>query len=432
MNYVVNNARLFSFSGKTLEVAQLMKCYDISKGVVVALVRNKLQSLLTIIGVSVGVLSMVVVRAIGCGATDTIDSQIGLIGDNLLTILPEKNRKGRVHLGLGSSSGLTFEDCNALSMELGHILSAVSPIIYGNCQIIRRNRNWNVRVYGTGCKYDEIRKRACKIGSFFSEYDEVRKEKVCVIGESIRQKLFDEEEIVIGSSIRIDRIPFTIIGVLIPKGANAFGYDQDDVILVPYTSARAFLGSEKMSSVKMIDVSLYSMEEMETAKNEITALLRQRHKLSDETEEDFVLRDPIEIMKIRNSVASLASLMLSILAGISLLVGGIGIMNVMLVTVTERIKEIGLKMAIGARPKDILCEFLLEAFALSVVGGVVGALAGILLCELLSETLKWPIVVTIETITIGIIVSAAIGLIFGFSPAYKASRMNPIDCLRTE
>lgn len=409
-----------------------MKYYDILRGVAVALLRNKLQSLLTIIGVSVGVLSMIVVRAIGCGATHAIDSQMELVGNNLLTILPEKNRKGRVHLGLGSSSGLTFEDSEALSMELGHVLSAVSPIIYGNCQIIRRNRNWNVRVYGTGHRYDEIRKLDCNAGAFFSEYDEVQKEKVCVIGASISQKLFDEDEPVVGSSIRIDRIPFTVIGVLMSKGVNALGNDQDDVIYVPHTSARAFLGSEKMSSVKMIDVSLYSMEQMGVAKNEITALLRQRHKLSDATGDDFVLRDPIEIMKIRSSVASLASLMLSILAGISLFVGGIGIMNVMLVMVTERIKEIGLKMAIGASPKDILCEFLLESFALSGVGGVVGALAGIFLCELLSRLLKWPIVVNFETIAVGILVSAAVGLIFGFSPAYKASRMSPIDCLRTE
>lgn len=409
-----------------------MKNKDVFITVFKTLVRNKIRTTLTVLGVVVGITAVVAISAIGRGTSRTIERQISAMGDNLLTILPEKKRKGAIHGGLGSSSSLTFEDCDALKNELGHLLSGVSPVIYGSCQILKDKRNWNVVVYGVGWEYGRIRSRNVVEGSFFSEGDEVFAEKVCVIGETVRSKLFNHEDPIIGSFIRIDRMPFKVIGLLEPKGATGIGRDQDDVILVPYTAAKAYVGKSQMSFVKMIDVSLYSMDEMDYTKDEITALLRQRHNLSDDADDDFVFRDATEIMKARNSVSTLASLMLVILSGISLLVGGVGVMNVMLVSVTERINEIGLRMSIGAGPKDILVQFLSEALLISILGGVFGILSGIGVSRLIAITLKWPVLITCGDILLALIFSSAVGLLFGFYPAYKASRMNPIECLRYE
>ena len=409
-----------------------MKSKDALVTVFNTLVRNKIRLTLTVLGIVVGISSVVVISAIGRGTSRTIERHISAMGDNLLTIIPEKKRTGTVHGGLGSSTSLTFEDCDALKNELGHILSGVSPVIYGSCQILKEERNWNVVVYGVSWEYGRIRSRNVSEGSFFSESDEVFAEKVCVIGETVRDKLFNQDNFVVGSFIRIDRMPFKIIGILESKGANAFGRDQDDVILVPYTAAKAYVGKSQMSSVKMIDVSLHSMDDMDFAKDEIAALLRQRHNLSDDADDDFVFRDATEIMKARNSVSSLASLMLVILSGISLLVGGVGVMNVMLVSVTERINEIGLRMSIGASPKDILVQFLLEALVISILGGVIGILLGIGVSRLIVVILGWPVLITCGNILLALIFSSAVGLVFGFYPAYKASQMNPIECLRYE
>ncbi len=409
-----------------------MKSKDALVTVFNTLVRNKIRLTLTVLGIVVGISSVVVISAIGRGTSRTIERQISAMGDNLLTIIPEKKRTGTVHGGLGSSTSLTFEDYDALKNELGHILSGVSPVIYGSCQILKEERNWNVVVYGVSWEYGRIRSRNVSEGSFFSESDEVFAEKVCVIGETVRDKLFNQDDFVVGSFIRIDRMPFKIIGILESKGANAFGRDQDDVILVPYTAAKAYVGKSQMSSVKMIDVSLHSMDDMDFAKDEIAALLRQRHNLSDDADDDFVFRDATEIMKARNSVSSLASLMLVILSGISLLVGGVGVMNVMLVSVTERINEIGLRMSIGASPKDILVQFLLESLVISILGGVIGILLGIGVSRLIVAILRWPVLITCGDILLALIFSSAVGLVFGFYPAYKASQMNPIECLRYE
>lgn len=409
-----------------------MKNRDVFKVAFVALERNKLRTALTMLGIIMGIATVVVVVSLGSGTSMLIESQLSAIGDNLLTILPEKRRKGTVHSGLGASNGLTFEDSKSIKRELGHVLSGVSLTIYGSCQIVRGRKNWNVLVHGVGWEHGRIRNRNVVAGHFFLEEDEISNNKVCVIGETIRKKLFNEDEIVIGSVIRISRTPFTVIGLLEPKGANAMGQDQDNIVLLPYTAANAYISKSSMSSVKMIDVSLHSMDDLSLAKIEISSLLRHRHNLSDNVADDFVFRDPIEIAKARNSVSTLASLMLTIMAGISLLVGGIGVMNVMLVSVSERINEIGLRMAIGASPKDILVQFLLEALIISILGGLIGSLVGIGASNVIAATLKWPTVITVGNVLIAVGFSSIVGVIFGFYPAYKASHMNPIECLRFE
>ena len=409
-----------------------MKLNDVAKTVVVALMRNKLRSILTGLGIVVGIAAVVTVRSIGDGASAMMERQIAAMGKNLIMIFPEKNRRGAVHTGQGSSVSLTLDDCKALKRELGHVIAAVSPAINGNCQVVNANQNWNVRVSGVSCDYAEIRNWTLAEGGFFSEEQEIYKTKVCLIGETVRRNLFDGDEDVVGSLIRIDRVPVRVIGLLAPKGANAMGQDQDDTILMPYTVVNAYLGRSRLSSVNMIYVSLHSMDDLQEARQEISSLLRQRHNLPDEDEDDFVIRDTTEIMKTMGSVSSLVTLMLSILAIIALVVGGIGIMNVMLVSVTERIKEIGLRMSIGASPNNILLQFLLEAVVLSVIGGAVGVVAGIGVARLVAVILRWPVMINIESIELSLFVSSLVGVVFGFYPACKASKMNPIDCLRFE
>lgn len=409
-----------------------MKFGDVTKIVVVALLRNKLRSALTGLGIVVGIAAVVAVRSIGDGAAVMMEKEISSMGKNLVMIYPEKLRKGAIHSGLGSSICLTLDDCDALKRDLPHVVSSVSPAIYGSCQIVRDNRNWNTRVTGVSSEYSEIRNWNVAKGGFFTEKEEVGCQKVCLLGETIRKKLFDEDEEVIGALIRIDRAPVRIVGLLESKGANAMGQDQDDTILMPFTSVNAYLGRSQLSSVNVIYLSLRSMEGLAEARREITGLLRQRHGLPDDVDDDFVIRDATEIMKTIGSVSTLVSLMLSVLAIIALAVGGVGIMNVMLVSVTERIKEIGLRMSVGASPGNVLLQFLLEAVALSVSGGVIGVFAGVGTSRLVACFLRWPVLVNVDSIELSLIVSTVVGVVFGFYPAYKASRMNPIDCLRFE
>lgn len=409
-----------------------MRLNDLSNIIIVALVRNKLRTILAVLGIVVAIAAVVIVRSIGEGASKMMEKEISSMGENLLVILPEKKRKGAAHSGLGSSMSLTINDCESIQKELGHIVSSISPAINGTCQVIKGNLNWNVQVSGVSAEYERIRCWNVFAGSFFSETDVSRRHKVCVLGETVRRKLFHNDEDVIGSVIRIERVPFRIIGLLSPKGSNAMGHDQDDLILIPHTVVTSYLGRSHLSSINAIYLSLYSIADIEKSKMEITSLLRQRHNLLNNVEDDFLFRDTIEIMKTRGAVTSLASLMLSILAGIALLVGGIGIMNVMLVAVTERIKEIGLRMSIGASPMDILLQFLFESFVLSVSGGGIGVILGIGISHLIAKTLQWPIMISSGNIISSVLISSAVGVVFGFLPAYKASRMSPIDCLRTE
>jgi putative ABC transport system permease protein len=287
-------------------------------------------------------------------------------------------------------------------------------------------------VSGVSSEMPEIRNWQIAEGRFFEESEQINNSRVCVIGTTVRGHLFDDDEEAVGQTIRIGSMPFKVVGVLASKGANGWGQDQDDTVMAPYTTVSRILQRSKFQSINMMNVSLHSMEDVEDAKREITALLRQRHNLAGYQDDDFMLRDTKEIMSTIGSVTNLMTVLLTAVAAISLLVGGIGIMNIMLVSVTERIREIGLRMAIGATPANILCQFILEAVLLSTVGGIIGVGVGIGAAKAIGQIQNWPIVIEVSSAICSFLFSAFVGMFFGFYPAYRASKLNPIDCLRYE
>ena len=404
----------------------------IFKVAILAILRNKTRSLLTCIGIIVGIAAVIAVLAIGKGASTMMVKEISSMGNNLMMIWPDWNRKGQVRSGMGAGQTMTAGDAEAIQRELGHLVAAVSPTVNVSSQLIRENRNWSTRVSGVSYEMPEIRNWSVDEGRFFEESEQRGYARVCVIGATVKSHLFDADEDAVGKTIRIGAMPFRVIGVLAAKGANGWGQDQDDTVMAPYTTVGRVLSRSKFRAVNMMNVSLHSMDDAEEAKREITALLRQRHKLADYQDDDFETRDTTEIMNTIGSVSSLMTVLLTAVAAISLLVGGIGIMNIMLVSVTERIKEIGLRMAIGATPANILCQFILEAVVLSTVGGAIGVGVGIATANIIGEVNHWPIMIEFSSALWSFLFSAFVGMFFGFYPAYRASKLNPIDCLRYE
>ena len=409
-----------------------MNVWMIFKVSVFAILRNKTRSLLTCIGIIVGIAAVIAVLAIGKGASMMMVKEISSMGNNLVMVWPDWNRRGTVRTGAGAGQTMTAGDAEAIERELAHIVKSVSPAVNVNSQLVRQNRNWNARVSGVSCEMPEIRNWQIAEGRFFEETEQLNNARVCVIGTTVKGRLFDEDEEVVGKTIRIGAMPFKVIGVLATKGANGWGQDQDDTVMAPYTTVSRILQRSKFQSINMMNVSLHSMDDVEEAKREITSLLRQRHKLAGYQDDDFMLRDTREIMSTIGSVTNLMTVLLTAVAAISLLVGGIGIMNIMLVSVTERIKEIGLRMAIGATPANILCQFILEAVLLSTVGGIIGVGLGIAAAKAIGQIQNWPIIIEVSSALCSFLFSAFVGMFFGFYPAYRASKLNPIDCLRYE
>lgn len=404
----------------------------IFKVAVLAILRNKTRSLLTCIGIIVGIAAVIAVMAIGKGAQTMMVKEISSMGHNLVMVFPERNRKGEVHGGMGGGETMTAADAKAIKRELGHLVAAVSPTVNVSCQIIRENKNWFCRISGVSAEMPEIRNWAVTNGRFFETSEERDNARVCVIGTTVKSHLYEEGEDPVGTTIRLGAMPFKVIGVLESKGANGWGQDQDDTVMAPYTTVGRVLQRSKFQSVNMMNVSLHAMDDVEEAKREISLLLRQRHKLADYQDNDFETRDTNEIMNTIGSVSQLMTILLTAVAAISLLVGGIGIMNIMLVSVTERIKEIGLRMAIGATPTSILLQFIFEAIVLSTVGGAIGVAVGIGAARLIGEINHWPIIIETTSTLGAFLFSAFVGMFFGFYPAYRASKLNPIDCLRYE
>ncbi len=404
----------------------------IFKVAILAILRNKTRSLLTCIGIIVGIAAVISVLAIGKGASVMMVREISSMGNNLVMIWPDRNRQGAVRTGMGSGQTMTADDAEAIKKELGHLVAAVSPSVNVNSQLIRENRNWNCRVTGVSFDFPDIRNWTIREGRFFEENEQRRCSRVCVLGTTVMSNLYEDGDKVVGTVIRIGSMPFKVVGILESKGATGWGQDQDDTVLVPYTTAQRVLSRSKFRSIGMMNLSLRSMEDLEEAKREIAGLLRQRHKLADYQDNDFETRDTTEIMNTIGSVSNLMTVLLTAVAAISLLVGGIGIMNIMLVSVTERIKEIGLRMAIGATPACILSQFVLEAVVLSTVGGAIGVGVGIGIAHLIGEVNNWPIIIEFSSALYSFLFSAFVGMFFGFYPAYRASKLNPIDCLRYE
>ena len=409
-----------------------MSLWMIFKVSLLAILRNKTRSLLTCLGIIVGIAAVIAVLAIGKGASTMMVNEISSMGNNLVMVFPDRRQQGAVRSGMGSGQTMTAGDAEAIKEELGHLVKYVSPSVNVQSQLIRQNKNWNCRVSGVSCDMPDIRNWGVGEGRFFTEDEERSHARVCVIGTTVQANLFEEDENPIGQTIRIGAMPFKIIGILAMKGANGWGQDQDDTVMAPYTTVGRVLTRSKFRAVNMMNLSLYSMDDLEEAKREVTAILRQRHKLPDYQDDDFETRDTTEIMSTIGSVSSLMTVLLTAVAAISLLVGGIGIMNIMLVSVTERIKEIGLRMAIGATPFMILSQFMLESVVLSTVGGAIGVVVGVVTAQTIGAVQHWPIVIEVSSAAMSFGFSAVVGMFFGFYPAYRASKLNPIDCLRYE
>ena len=410
-----------------------MNIFMIIKVSIRAIWRNKTRSSLTMLGIIFGIAAVIVVLAIGKGASANMVAQIGKMGDNVVMIFSEQRHAAAgVHGGAGEGQSLTASDGRAIRSELAHLVKAESPEVRTQMQVVCGDKNWNTTIYGCSTEFLVIRNWDIDTGDFFNEQEERQCARVCVLGKTVASNLFPNDDPV-GRTLRIGNMPFKVKGVLQMKGVGGMGQDQDDAVLAPYTTVRRVLQASKFpDNVRQLKLSLYSMDQIEEAKREIGALLRQRHRLSDESDDDFRIIDMAEITSTMSGVSNTMTVLLAAVAAISLLVGGIGIMNIMLVSVTERIREIGLRMAIGATPSNILAQFILESVLLSTVGGGIGVALGVGGASTLGEMLGWPILVETGSTMVAFLFSAFVGMFFGFYPAWRASRLNPIDCLRYE
>ena len=408
-----------------------MNLVMIFKVALLAIARNKTRSLLTCLGIIVGIAAVIAVLAIGKGASTMMVREISSMGNNLVMVFPERRNRDAVSVGMGQGQTMTADDARAVKRELSHLVAGVSPTVNVTCQMIYQGKNWQSRVSGVSTDMPSIRNWEVGEGRFFTEDEERTYQRVCVIGTTVKNNLFGDVD-PIGCTVRLRDMPFKVVGVLEAKGANGWGQDQDDTVMAPYTTVGRVLQRSTFKSISMMNLSLHSMDDLDEAKREITALLRQRHHLADYQDDDFETRDTTEIMNTMGSVSSLMTILLTAVAAISLLVGGIGIMNIMLVSVTERIREIGLRMAIGATPANILGQFILEAMVLSTVGGAIGVAVGVGGAKLIGEWQRWPILIEWSSAFGAFLFSSFVGLFFGFYPAYRASKLNPIECLRYE
>jgi putative ABC transport system permease protein len=395
-----------------------------------ALLRNKGRSLLTALGIIIGIAAVIAVVAVGQGATSMMKEQINSMGNNLAMVFPGSMRAGGFHGGMGTQQTLTAEDGEAVLRDCPYV-TAVSPMVRSGVQVVYRENNWGTSVQGVGASYPQVRNWDLKAGSFFEEGDVRTGARVCVLGTTVADQLFASEDPV-GKTIRIRNMTFRVIGVLTSKGSAAWGQDQDDTIVVPWTTVRRVLQNSPFSNVNQLMISLTSLEVLPQAKKEITAILRQRHRLAPAADDDFTVTDMTEVTQTVTQVSRLMSALLTVIASISLVVGGIGIMNIMLVSVTERTREIGLRMAVGARRRDILVQFLVEAVVLSGIGGILGVGLGAAAAQAVARANHWPVLVSAASVALALGFSAGVGIFFGFYPAWRAARLSPIESLRHE
>ena len=395
-----------------------------------ALRRNVLRSFLTMLGIIVGIAAVIVGVSMGTGAKAEVDKRIASMGQNLLTVLSGNMNRGGVRGGFGMQPNLTIADYEAIRKEVLGVTAASPEARVGGAQIVAGNQNTPVQVSGVSAEYLSARSWPLRGGENFSETDVRNANKVCLIGSTTAKSLFGENVDPVGQIIRIKSAPFTIVGWLEAKGSGSFGQDQDDVILVPYTSVMKRLsGDTKFRSVFVQAESPGSISDVQT---QITELLRQRHQINDGKDDDFMVRTQQETSDFFNANNRIMTILIGFFAGISLVVGGIGIMNIMLVSVTERTREIGIRLAVGARGRDVLRQFLTEAVLLSVVGGALGIGTGFWLAPLLTKFAGFPTLISNASVVMAFTVSAIIGIVFGFFPALKAARLDPIDALRYE
>ena len=393
-----------------------------------ALRRNKLRSILTALGIIIGVGSVVAMVAVGNGAQARIEAKVSALGQNLLMVFAGNRRAGGVNSGLGGAGTLSLSDAAAIAREVPDVV-AVSPEVSTTAQAISNGRNWSTTIAGESPDYLKIRDWKLASGAMFSERDVRAVAKVAVIGSKTANQLFGPVN-PIGQTVRVKNIPFVIIGVLVSKGAGMGGGDQDDRLIVPYTTAMKRLTGDK--HLRSLCVQISSSDRMTLAQGQISDLLRQRHRLPTGRTDDFNIMNQKEIADTVGSISKIITLLLGSVAGMSLVVGGIGIMNIMLVSVTERTREIGIRVAVGAQAGDILLQFLIEAVTLSLLGGLLGVLLGIGASRLTAVFTDFQAIVSTGSIVIAFSVSAAIGIFFGFYPARKAASLDPIEALRYE
>ncbi len=403
-----------------------------------ALGKNKMRAGLTVLGVVIGIAAVTAMVSIGQSASDLVQGELQSLGTNVIVVFSSSRRDGGVHQGRGSSPTLTAADCDAMVRECPSVLAA-SPIVGASGQVIYGNTNWSLReLEGVGTGYLTVRDWQLRRGGFFTDRDVVSAAKVCVIGHTIVEKLFQTTD-PLGKTIRIKNIPFQIIGVLEKKGANIVGDDQDNIVIAPYTTVRKRLQGSNFANVDFVLISGRSASLMVDAEDEIKQLLCERHRIHPGEQPDFEVQNMTDIAERLGKITGVMTLLLASIAGISLVVGGVGIMNIMLVSVTERTREIGIRLAVGARGRDILRQFLVEAVLLSSIGGVIGVLLGagasVLLTGIvnsLTSGTQWPVVISLKAAVIAMLFAGGVGVFFGYYPALRASRLDPIEALRYE
>ncbi len=403
-----------------------------------ALAKNKMRAGLTVLGVVIGIAAVTTMVSIGQSAGELVQGQFESLGTNMIVVFPGSKRGGGVRHGRGSIPTLTAEDARAMTQECPSVLAAC-PLVGTGGQVIYGNMNWSPReLMGAGTDYLMVRNWRLRQGGFFTEREVIAAAKVCVIGQTIVEKLFQTTN-PLGQMIRIRNIPFRVIGILEAKGANIVGDDQDNIVVLPYSTVRKRLQGSNFENVDVILASARSTSQMSLAESEIKQLLYERHRIKPGDRPDFEVQNTTEIANVLGIITGTMTALLASIAGISLLVGGVGIMNIMLVSVTERTREIGIRMAVGARGRDILRQFLVESVLLSTIGGIVGLGLGIaassgatkVINTLISGT-PWPVVISLKAAAMAIVFSAAVGIFFGYYPARRASRLDPIEALRYE
>jgi putative ABC transport system permease protein len=393
-----------------------------------ALSRNTLRSALTMLGIVIGVGSVIAMVAIGQGAKAQVESQIASIGSNMLIIFPGSTTQGGVHAGAGSATTLTEDDVEAIRKDVSSV-RAVAPSLRTVAQVISANQNWSTAVIGSTPDFFTIRDWPVTSGSFFTDADVAGATKVAVLGQTVVDNLFGAQDPV-GQIVRIQNVPFKVVGVLAPKGQSARGQDQDDTVIVPFSTLQKRIMGVTYAGAIM--ASATSAEEGPVAQDQIQRLLRQRHHIPAGQDDDFTVRNIADIAAAAEASSRVMTMLLGSIASVSLVVGGIGIMNIMLVSVTERTREIGIRMAVGARGRDILLQFLVEAVVLSLVGGLLGVIFGLVGSQLISAMVHWPTIISLSSILLAFLFSIAIGVFFGLYPARRAAALNPIEALRYE
>ncbi len=394
----------------------------------VSLNRNKTRSFLTALGIIIGVGSVITMVGLGQGAYSSVQDSISKMGTNLIMVMPGSHFQGGARMGMGTTTTLNEADAIAVQTQCPAV-ALVSPVVRTAGQAVFASQNWTTSVMGVGSDFLRVRAWDLEHGRFFTPMELRNAAKVCVLGSTVAENLFGAVNPV-GKMIRLKKLPFEVIGVLQTKGGSGLGQDQDDTILAPFpTVQRRMLG---ITYIHMMMVSATGDDTVDQAQEEIRAVLRRQHRLEDREDDDFSIRTQADIAAMAGSTLGIVNLLLGAIASVSLLVGGIGIMNIMLVSVTERTREIGIRMAIGAKSRDILTQFLVEAMSLSCVGGVIGIAGGIGLTHLISRFTEWPVFVSVPVIAIAVGFSALVGIFFGLYPAWKAAHLDPIEALRFE